>query len=263
MMKLLPFAVAAVAEKRFLTKGASVIDGTNKNLLFDKAVNKADGTTAADKAISMTNGVIYMGGKDAPNSITGLTTGAAYMLKAPASPKATGNWKTHSRLIASTGGTAVSAVTDATLPSCDNMFIESKNAGAAVKHSGDIQASAGKGTASQQLKLTLNASASTLLKDDFVYMACKVGGKAHKSLKCGTTYKLGTIADTNDYPVLTSAGGEIKGQADHTTGVTYTDMFFVEVATATPTTLNVCTKKSSASRAAAFLSGFVAYALLM
>lgn len=263
MMKLLPFVAVAVAEKRFLTKGAALIDGTNKNVMFDKAVNNAAGDAAATDAISMTKGVIYMGGKDSASSITGLTTGNAYMLKAPAAPKTTGNWKTHSRLVAATGGAAVAGVADTTLPTCDNLFIESSNAGAAVKEGTAIQASAGLGAATAQVSFTINTVNAALTEGDFLYLACKVGGKPHTSLKCGTTYKAGTVANTNDWPIKTSAGGEVKGSAEHATGIVYTDMFFVEVATASPKTLNLCTAKASATRMAAFVSGMIAYALLI
>jgi hypothetical protein len=275
MMKLLPFVAAAAAEKRFLTAGTGKarVDTTNGNLLFDTAVNDAAGTAAATNAISMTLGQLYIGGKDAASSVTGLTTGQVYRLDKPVSPSATGNWKTHSRFLSDAADTAakVSGVNDNTLPDCTNMFVQTKEVAKDAKQGTAIQASKTSGAKAAALSLHINSTASALAAADKVYMACsnKAANKVPKILKCGSTYTLGTVDTAGagaSFPVHLKTAGDVKGSdtaADHAAdGATWTEAWFVRV-DGTAKTINVCSAKASSSRAAAFVSGMIAYALLM
>lgn len=266
-MKILPVFAAAVAERRFLSDlGKSKIDATNQNLMFDVAVNDAAGTAAATGAISLTKGAMYFGAKDAANQVTGLVDGTSYLLKAP-NGTVTGNWKTHSRNVKSKADGAAN-MTAAKLPNCDNKFVESSAAAAAAKETTAIQAKAWVGTASAPLEISFtNAQGVTdsgLAAGEKVYLACKPGGKPHTNLKCGTVYTLaaGTTA-ASDFKIHKSTAGDVKGLADNTTGITLTDMWFVEVGSATPKVQAVCTNKAGSARMAAFVSGLIAYALLI
>lgn len=266
MMKFLPFVAAAAAERRFLTKGAAKIDATNQNLMFDTAVNKADASAIATGAFAIDKGAIFIGAKLAANRPGGLLDGTAYKLGLPTAFAATNtaNWKANSRKVTVAAGTTAS-MTDAEMPDCNNMFIESSNAaaGAATKEGAHIQPASFSGAASAALTVTFaSATNAGLANDDYVYLACKAGGKQHKSLTCGTTYQLKNSATAESFVLQKSAANDVKGQADHTTGVTVGDMYFVETG-ATSKTLSVCTAKASASRMAAFVSGLIAYALLM
>lgn len=275
-MKLLPFVAAAAAEKRFLTAGTGKarVDKTNGNLLFDAPVNDAAGTAAADKAISMTLGQLYIGGKDTASSVTGLVTGTVYRLSKPVfADTATGNWKTHSRLMSVANATAakVSDVNDNTLPDCTNKFVQTKEAAQTAKTGTGIQATKTSGGKDAALALHIHAVNSDLKAADKVYMACsnKAANKVPKILKCGSTYTLGAMAgsgDTASFPVHLAAALDVKGSdtpADHEAdGATWTEAWFVRV-DGTAKTINVCSAKASSSRAAAFVSGMIAYALLM
>jgi len=266
-MKLLPFVAAAAAEKRFLsTAGKARID-TNRNVLFDTAVNNTGGDAKLTDAFDTAKGAVYIGGKDAANSITGLTEGAVYQLALPTSVT-DAKWKTNSRTIKTAAGGA-SSVTQATLPSCSNKFIETKEASNAAKSGADTNASATTGAdASTDLQLTIDPTASGLADNDKAYLAC-AGASATKKppiLKCDMVYTLSNLTAGKFKLTEKGATAVVKGSATsshHSTDNSWSAMFFVEVASDTPKVLNICTAKASASRMAAFVSGLIAYALLI
>merc|ERR1719313_714973 len=266
MMKLLPFVAAAAAEKRFLsTAGKARID-TNKNVLFDTAVNNAAGDAKAANAFDPAKGAVYIGGKDTANSITGLTEGTVYQLALPASVT-DAKWKTNSRNIKLADGNA-SSVTQATLPSCSNKFIETAAASASAKSGADTNATQSEGGKDADLQVSINATTAGLADNDKVYLACAGASatKKPKILECDTVYTLSDLAANKFKLTKNGASAKVKGSATsthHTTDNSWDKMFFVEVASATPNVLNICTAKASASRMAAFVSGLIAYALLI
>lgn len=262
-MKLLPFVTVAVAEKRFLTAGTgkSRIDA-NKNLKFDTVVNNDAGTAAAANAFSITSQAFFLGAKDDKNRPKGLVDGTSYRLAAPAGSPTDAAWKKQSRLVQAKAGSGAGVITDDTqLPNCDNTFIEG---GADSNTAKDGQhPTSYTGDAATNISLNVaNMGTAGFQKDDFVYYACKAGKKAHAGLTCGTVYKLDTLA-TNAAPLLKSDGtAGPKGAASHAATVVG-DTWWLEVQSKAPKTLSVCTAKASTSRMAAFVSGLIAYALLI
>lgn len=271
-MKLLPFVAAAAAEKRFLTTAGKARIDTNKNLLFDTAVNNTAGDAKLADAFDIAKGAVYIGGKDATNSVTGLVEGAVYRLALPASVT-DAKWKTNSRLLGKAAdGAAVDAITQATLPDCSNKFIETKAASESAKSGADTKGTQTSGAKDADLKLKIDNTKSGLTNAAKAYLACsnKTAFKKPKILKCDTVYTVSDLsgADGTAEFKLTEKGAsaKVKGSATdthHTTDNSWTDMYFVEVASDTPKVLNVCTSKASASRMAAFVSGLIAYALLI
>lgn len=273
-MKLLPFVAAAAAEKRFLsTAGKARID-TKKNLLFDTVINKDDGSAAATDAFSIAKGALYIGGKDGTNSVTAMNTGNIYTLAVPAdNANLDAKWKKQARNVKDKAGTEV-AITQATLPDCTNKFIEAKDdAAAGNKEGAGLNATATEGAKDADLLLNINETDSGLANDDKVYVACsnKADNKKPKMLTCGAVYTLSAKAGSGAGAKfkLTAKGGSATMKVpthaaeDHTTNNTWAQMFFLKVASDSPKVLNVCTAKASASRMAAFVSGLIAYALLI
>lgn len=265
MMKLLPLVTVVVAEKRFLSAagtGKSRIDA-NKNLKFDTVVNNDAGDAAATDAFSITSEAFFLGAKDAANRPKGLVDGTSYRLAAPASVTDAA-WKKQSRLVQAKAGSGGGVITDDTqLPNCDNTFVEGAADSSAGTTKGGIHPASYSGDASTNISLTVaSMSDAGFAKDDFVYYACKAGKTAHANLTCGTVYKLDTLA-SESAPLLKSDGtAGPKGGASHAATVVG-DTWWLEVQSATPKTLSVCTAKASTSRMAAFVSGLIAYALLI
>jgi len=263
-MKLLPFVTVAVAEKRFLTAGTgkSRIDA-NKNLLFDTVVNDDAGTSAATGAFSVTSQAVFIGAKEDANRPKGLVDGDTYTLAVPATTTAIdATWKKQARLVKNAAGSGVSISNDTQLPNCDNTFIE----GTATASSAKLAIAPNNFTedATTNVKMGLAAGKYTseaFAATDFLYYACKAGVVAYTNLTCGTVYKLGTV--TGDKAILLKSDGTAgpMGKATHAAPATGT--WFIKVQSATPKTLSVCTAKASATRMTAFISGMIAYALLI
>lgn len=274
-MKLLPFVAAAAAEKRFLSTAGKARVSDKKNLLFDTVINAADGNTAATDAFNMGKGAVYIGGKDATNSVTGMKTGDVYQLAKPAdNANLDAKWKKQARNVKTKDGSAEVAITQATLPDCTNHFIEHKDNSGALKEGTATNATKTAGAKDADLTLNIQDDTAGLANADKVYLACsnKADNKKPKFLTCGSVYTLSDLAGTGTAAAtfkLTAKGATAKVKVtsataeDHTTNNTWTEMFFVKVASDTPKILNVCTAKASASRMAAFVSGLIAYALLI
>lgn len=275
-MKLLPFVAAAAAEKRFLSTAGKARVDTKKNLLFDTVINKDDGSAEATGAFAMGKGAVYIGGKDATSSVTGMKTGDVYQLAKPAdNANLDATWKKQARNVKTKDGSAEVSITQATLPDCTNKFIEHKeNSGAGLKEGTATNATKTEGAKDADLQLNINDTTAGLANADIVYLACsnKADNKKPKFLACGGVYTLSDLANGGGATAtfkLTAKGATAKVKVtsavpeDHTTNNTWAEMFFVKVASTTPKILNVCTAKASASRMAAFVSGLIAYALLI